>query len=280
MGKVTTAMAIAIVCLELLFGGKAPRTFGPPSLHCTLDDPSIDESSGIAPSLLHPGEFWTHNDDGARIEAWRFDSTGHCVKFTLPSGSNRDIEEVATARLNGITRIFLADIGDNLKQHLSVRIYAFEEPESGNPANYTTYTLNYPDGKHNAEAFWVDGRGSFWIVTKDATTAGVYRCASPKVGTNMMKRLGDVKINSGIGAGRLVTGGAISADQKHVVLRTYLGAWEYRMPSNGRWWQGSPVFVDLLPETQGEAICYSLDGSKILTTSEGSPCRVGQVPIK
>ncbi|MCH7944973.1 MAG: hypothetical protein IIC73_03025 [Armatimonadetes bacterium] len=75
--------------------------------------------------------------------------------------------------------------------------------------------------------------------------------------------------------GNQVTGADLSPDGKPVVLRTYTAALEYAVPTNFEdWTKNEPTQIRLALEVQGEAICYSKDGTHLITTSERAPCPV------
>jgi hypothetical protein len=281
------AAAFCIAGFECGDGSAAVQEeWSSPSLFATLKTNDIDESSGIAPSHLHPGEYWTHNDDGRVLEAFRFNAKGEAVKFTFPNQTNRDVEDMATAKIGGKAYVYLADIGDNQKQWSSIRIYRFEEPSAagGQISKVDVIEATYEDGKHNAEAFMVDPKtGAFWIVEKTSEgAAGIYWLEKPKPGNgNQFKKVGSLQIESPVQAAKSITGGAISADGTRVVIRTYLSAMEFAgSGAAAGWHEKDPKAIRLAIEGQGEAITYSLDGKSILTTSEGSPCPVSIVKRK
>ena len=71
--------------------------------------------------------------------------------------------------------------------------------------------------------------------------------------------------------------GEMSPDSKHVVIRTYLEAWEFDAPAKfDDWFKQKPRRIQTNFEFQGEGICYSRDGKALLTTSEGVPCLVSE----
>jgi len=261
------------------------RTFGQPQKATALRDPEINESSGIARSYAQPGLFYTHNDSGDKPRFWRFDLTGKTSgPFTLPGASAVDWEDMASAKLGEKPLLYFADIGDNAEKRSSVQIYVVEEPtvEKGSLDKVDTFELKYPDGPHNAEAFLVDPRsGDFTIVAKTAKGASkIFRLDRPsKAGSFTLDEVGSVEVGTGMDAAKLITAGDYSPDGKFVVLRSYLSAYEFDVPADGAWWKAKPRTIKTAAEMQGEAICYSLDGDQLITTSEFAPCPVSIVPI-
>jgi hypothetical protein len=68
----------------------------------------------------------------------------------------------------------------------------------------------------------------------------------------------------------LVTGGAVSPDGLHVVLRSYNEAWEWDAADGdlAAALTGLPRKVDLPDTKQGEAITYTSDGQALLAAGE------------
>jgi hypothetical protein len=193
---------------------------------------------------------------------------------------------MASAKLDGKPYLFMGDVGDNGEKRKSVTVYRIPEP-SGPSATVradAVYELTYPDGPHNAETLMVHPKtGDILIVTKaQKTKSQVFMLARPaSSGKFVLKEVGRIEPPYAIGPMKLVTGGAISPDGRHVILRTYLCAFEYDAPSDfDGWVKAKPRTVILNAEPQGEAITYTLDGKRLITTSEGSPCRVSAVPIR
>lgn len=284
------ALATGFSCSEAPEQGRAAsegRAFGEPSLAVELQDKAINESSGIAPSRLKLDWYLTHNDSGDTARFWRFDLNGTIEGPFVVKGANAvDWEDMASASLNGKHYVYLADIGDNKSKRESVQIYRVEEPsgKGGEVEKVEKWDLKYPDRAHNAESFMVHPKtGDMYIVTKNPQgNWQVFKLngnAAP--GSHTLKEIGRITPEATMEPARLATAGDISPDGKYVIVRTYAGAHEFAAPANfDDWVKAKPLAVRLNPEAQGEAVCYSLDGKKILTTSEFTPCRVSSVPVK
>jgi len=261
-----------------------------------LNDARLTESSGIAPSRVREGVYYTHNDSGdsARFFAFKLTSSADvhvrsegppsltlAVEYDLENVAAKDWEDIATAKLRGKSYVFCGDIGDNKSKRASIHVYRVPEPTGGGGKVRADMDieLTYPDGPHNAETLLVDpksGRISIVAKTQDRG-AGIYSLALPKKsGSYTLTRIGAVSIPAMLAPARLITGGAISADGKWVVLRTYVAAYEF--PNKGDWWKSKPRLVELNGDPQGEGITYSPDGKCFLTTSEGRPCKVSVIP--
>lgn len=264
----------------------AGRTFGEPKLAVKLSDEAVNESSGLARSYADPGWYYTHNDSGDSARFWKFDLKGGMAgPYTIPGAKAVDWEDMASASRNGKNYLYFADFGDNAERRASIQIYRIEEPKGSRATAIGTvdvFDLTYPDGPHNAESFLVNPlTEEFTIVAKTTQeNSGVYILKNPKPGPGKLIKAGSWKIGEAAEPARLTTGGDFSADGRYVVIRTYLAAYEFELPFSGEWWKTEPVKIKLASELQGEAIAYSLDGSKLLTTSEFKPCPVSTIEIK
>ncbi len=262
----------------------AKRTFGPPSLAATLGDPQISESSGIARSNRYGGWYYTHNDSGDSARFWRFNLKGQIVGPIAATGAQSiDWEDMASARIDGKDYLYFADIGDNAMQRAVIQVYRAEEPAPGaSTVVAERYDLTYPDGPHNAEAFVVHPQtGAFAIVVKGSVPRpNVYWLRASKPGAHQLELMGALAMPYASGESRLVTGGDASADGRFIVIRTYQAGFEFELGDSFESWIGSkPLRVGLAQELQGEAIGYSADGRRLVTTSEFSPCRISTVEI-
>lgn len=262
------------------------RTWGQPESLCELHDERVNESSGVAPSTRALGQFYTHNDSGDMARFFRFDRQGIQATYDLVGAKAVDWEDMASAKLDGKSWLYLGDIGDNGKRRPNITVYRVAEPQgpSGKLTRFDTYTLTYPDGPQNCEALFVHPRnGDLWLVTKDSNQSGVYRLPKPaRAGSYRLSKLGVIHPATGLGtSGRLVTGGSVDPMGKHVVLRTYTGALEYTVAGRfDDWWKAKPEFVRMPLDVQGEAVTYSRDGRSLVTTSEGSPCPVSILTLQ
>lgn len=264
------------------------RTFGKPEPMCRIEDPEVDESSGLAPSLTQPGVWYTHNDSGDVPRFFRFDESGKVTGvFTLEGAQAVDWEDMASARVGGKDYLYFGDIGDNAARRASIAVYRVEEPTGAGRAlaSFDRFDLTYPDGPHNCETLFVrPGTGDLYLVAKTPKgPAGVYRLdGTARPGKHELKRIGEINVPGALEPMRLITGGDGSPDGRFVVLRTYLGAYEYAAGSGeafDEWIAAKPTAIVLAGELQGEGIAYSRDGRWLVTSSERTPCPISRVPI-
>ena len=234
------------------------------------------ELSGLALSNSQAGVLWTHNDSGDRARLFAVAPDGRLLADVAVTGAEHlDWEDMAVGP--GDT-LYVGDIGDNAAKRSTVVVYRVREPRLAGGAPAATapaerLTLRYPDRPRDAEALLVDpSSGAVVIVTKSfGGVAGVYVVDDPGGNTTTtMRRAGRVSL----GIGEAVTAGAVSADGRTIVLRTYDRAFVWprrRGESLASALRRRPCAVraDLLAEGQGEALALSRDGRAFYTVPEG-----------
>lgn len=256
----------------------------PQAKRFSIDDPRITESSGVAMSPTNSNWLYTHNDSGDSARFFRVElSTQAVTDFKVNGAKAIDWEDMAAVKLAGRPYLYFADIGDNKSKRGSIHIYRVSEPtgKGGEVDVDLDLELTYPDGSHNAESVLVDSKsGDIQIVTKTSDgPSGIYRLAAPaRSGKFTLERLGEWDV-PGFGPAKLLTSGAISADNRYLALRTYLTGYEFEYAGHERdWFKRKPREIELAPMVQGEAIAYSTDGKSMIETSEGRPCPIAVIP--
>lgn len=248
---------------------------------CTIRDSRIGESSGLAAAgdLLY-----TVNDGGSRLRVFVLDRSCRVRRIVGAALDPYDVEDLARA---GDGTLWLADTGDNALGRSTV---ALERLRPDGTA--TLFRLSYPDGPHDAEALLLDRTGRPYIVTKEPLSSTVYTPVGAllvgrttplrKVTTLTLPPTGTEGGPVGSTSQVLVTGGAVSADGRLLVLRTYTDAYVWAAPDGDL---AAALRSDdrrriPLPSTaQGEAVAVSPDGQALLTSTEGVPGAVHEVPL-
>jgi hypothetical protein len=256
-------------------------SYAPAAELCRLQDPAVDESSGVSASSASDDILFTHNDSGDGARFYAFDRRGATVAtFTVTEAGAEDWEDMA----RGLTRdgrpaLFFADIGDNFRRRPSVTVYEVAEPDldrgsTGEAALVSRRHLRYDDGAHDAETLLVEPRsGDLLVVTKDRDgLSGVYRAAA---GDEVLRRVGEIRFDRLVrragSYAKAATSGDIAPDGQRVVVRTPFEAFEWDVGGDGvvAAFARTPRRI-ALPETkQGEAVAYTRDGRSLVTTSEG-----------
>ena len=240
----------------------------------TIKDPRITESSGLAASRLHPGVYWTHNDQDNGPYLYAVDgATGETVARVALSGvgTPRDVEAIAVGPGN---RIFVGDIGDNLGGTWPyVWIYELPEPKElrDQTVKATQYVVKYADGARDAESMVVHPKtGRVYIVDKNEDGGHLYEGPAKlsSSGTNVFRPTVPVDL--------WATDAAFSPDGEQLAVRGYLGGIWYA-------WNGGKIQRKgriSVPLGQGESATYTADGEKLLLGMEGanSPVKAEDAP--
>jgi hypothetical protein len=246
-----------VVAGALLFSLPVPLVVAAsPDVMCEFTDTRLNEISGMAPSQVHPGVMWVHNDSGdeARLYALRLSDCAVVGELTLRDVSARDFEGLASGvDAQGRPVLWVGDIGDNVDSWSDVSIYRIREPRNlGNrSAQVQRYRFTYEDRPHNAETILADPNSQqLWIVTK------------------LHKKLkkGEVNIAKKVGpASGLITDGAVKPDGSGFVLRDYFDAQFYAGLPTGELAEE----IQLPAQAQGEAIAWLPGEDALLIASEG-----------
>ena len=260
----------------------------------TLEEQAVRESSGLAASRRNPGVFWTHNDSGGGPLVYAFDRAGRSRgTWRVVGAQARDWEDIAVGPgpARGETYLYVGDIGDNERRREFVVVYRFPEPQAGGAggaratARAEAIRIRYPDGAHNAEALLVHPQtGDLYVVTKASEAAVVYKLAAPfdAAATHTLARVAELRGPDFFGA--LVTGGDFSPDGRRVALCDYAQGYELSLPEGAKSfdevWRQTPTAVSLGLRIQGEAVCYSPDGTSLLATSERRPTPLIEVKLR
>jgi hypothetical protein len=262
---------VATALLGLVLPASAQEVEGA-AVAVRLEDPRIQESSGLALSRRHPAVLWTHNDSGGGPQLYAVGPDGRTLAtLTLAGVEARDWEAMAAGRDDrGRPALFVGDIGDNQDLWPEVAVYRVAEPTRLRDATVPAvrYRLRYADGPRNAEALLVDPRSNrLYVATKESDGGGLYR-APARLRTdqvNLLHRVARVP--------PVITDGAFLPDGHGFVLRDYQGAYVYAAP-------GRRVGELPLPlQYQGESLTVAADGRSVLVGSEGPDSEVWRVPL-
>jgi Esterase-like activity of phytase len=270
-----------LLALALLLWAPHPALADSARALCTIRDQRIDESSGLAAS---GDRLWTVNDGGSRLRVFELSRSCRVLR-TIEAGIDPyDVEDLARA-VDGT--LWLADTGDNALNRSTVAVERLRPDGSA-----TRYRLTYPDGPHDAEALLLTPSGQLFVATKEPLTSDVYTPSGPlsaarptplrKVASTGFLPTGTAGGPVGTAGQVVVTGGAVSPDGRTVVLRTYTDAYVWAAPDGdvaAAIASGQPRRIPLPPTAQGEAVAFTPDGRSLLTSTEGVPAPVHEIPL-
>lgn len=263
----------------------APITTG------VVQDPAIDEASGLAASALNPGVFWVHNDSGdaPRVFAMRADGTV-LARYDLTGASATDWEDMARGPgpVPGADYLYLADIGDNSAARSFITVWRVPEPVVDpntigaelELAGAVALEMEYPAGAHDAETLLSDPlTGDLFVVTKCRSSAGctngvsrVFRYPFPHQ-DGIRVTLTEVATIPFSGPEFLhsATAGDVSSSGDRIAVRTYTQALLWRREPGDTIADAlatTPCPIAVPPEIQGETLAFSLDGASYSSVSE------------
>ena len=225
-----------------------------------VDVPEVTASTGLAADGVHD-VYWTVNRTGRSASA--VSSTG-ALKGTLGFGFT-PVDVEAMAVYSG--RLYIADIGDPQSARQQITVYRISDLTYGRTPMYRSWSLTYPDGAHDASAFFVTSKGRMYVVTKDSPGAIYAAPAAPSFGSvNQLTKVAS--------APAYVTDAAALADGRHVALRTYTSV---QVVDDTTF---TPTAAAELPvQYNGESLTTALDGSALLIGSLGPQPEVQSIPI-
>ncbi|MBN2590147.1 MAG: hypothetical protein JXA96_09810 [Sedimentisphaerales bacterium] len=239
---------------------------------------SIQEASGIVASRKNKSILWVHNDSGNSARVYAINYTGKLLgTFTIKDARCRDWEDIAIGPGpdKNSDYLYIGDIGDNEGKQSKITVYRIPEPNvNSNTSDKKikigppdVIELTYPDSPKDSETLLVDPlNGDIYIITKRNVFSRVYHAPYPQSTDKPTKMA-----HAGILPWGLATGGDVSPDGKQVIIRGPTSASIWKRPDNEPLWRvfpGEYLTIELIPEPQGEAICFDSNGLGFFTLSE------------
>lgn len=259
-------------------GFKAPVATG------MVMEEGLNEISGIAVSRRNARVVWVVEDSGNGGQVHALNDTGKLLATYSIGGAALDMEDLAVGPgPGGAPYLYIADIGDNTGSRTSVAIYRAPEPEVAFDQAAVSAALpmleplpfKYPDGPYNAEALIVDpATQDLYIITKDGFVKPntIYRLSAPHAPATMrtVEPLGATY--GGAGTDISVSAADMSADGKHIMVRSLRSATHYTRVTGvsiaDTILKGTACDAELAVEDKGESISFSSTG--YFSISEGT----------
>lgn len=255
------ALVLVVVVAALTRDAQAATDppLAPAQAVCTLTDPRISESSGLAVSRTHPGLLYTVNDSGHAAVVYVVDAaTCQSVGTTIVAANWRDTEALG---VDGAGNLWVADIGDNQTDRDDVSLWKLPEPGPGTHLTQATeYPIEYDGGSFDAETLLIDPTSDAkWIVTKRADGGQIF----PLIGITPDEVTEVEPLEERVAP--FLTDGSATPDGKFAVLRSGTQAFVHELDS----WTPRGV-VQLPPQHQGEGLTVEASGASYLIDSEGA----------
>jgi len=229
----------------------------------------IDEASGLADSYANAGFLWVNQDSDNPTKIYLLGHDGkHGKSIHIDNVTNRDWEEimVGDGPTAGKKYVYIGDIGDNQKQYDEYFIYRFEEPfiTTDTVKSIDKIRFKYDDGRHDAEAFFIDAAKNIYIIIKTTQeNAKVYQLSYPYSTTslNTATYIATLSYTGVVGASYNSSG--------ELLVKTYNNIFYYQSNQSVlNTLKGSYSTLSYQIEPQGEAISFANNGSGFYTLSE------------
>ena len=262
-----------------------------------LENPKIDEASGLARSQRETGVLWTVNDDG-KARLFALDTSGlDRSDVDLGKANNKDWEDLASFTLDGDPYLVVADIGDNLGRRKKVTLYVAKEPGTSKDKTKVDWHVDfeYPNGPRDAEAVAVDiDNERVLILSKRDIPPSLYEVPLRSDDRVTARWLGtveslprpsrrDVEFASRTKDWHWQpTGMDISADNRAAVILTYRAVYYYLRQPGQDWFEAlnsEPVRVGLGNFRNAEAVAFGDDARTVYVTGEDRHARLLRVDL-
>ena len=261
------------------------EVWGAPEVVATINDPSLDEISGMVMSRHHPGVLWVHEDSGAGPVLTALNTDGEALAtLTLLGASSVDWEDLALAPCGDTDCLWVGDFGDNSENRTDVQLLRVTEPtltEAGGAleASATPLPYRYSEGPQDAEALLVTGDGQPYVLTKRTdATSHIYRV--PTEGGDLAERVATIRTGTTDGLPTATTAADLWPDDSRLLVRGYLYSFELTLGPEGLAGAESATHTAVTTgvELQGEAIAYDAVGRAIWHIGEGVNPPIWRIP--
>ncbi len=237
-----------------------------------VQDPALDELSGLAVSRLNPGIVWTHEDSGGAAELYALDATGATVATVHVTGvANEDWEDLAIAPCAAGWCLVVGDIGDRGTDRAAFAVLRVVEPLLDGTREYSVLPdvlpYTWPGTVEDAESLALFPDGTPLILSKRTdATAGLYRLPAGARVLEPLASVGTGPPDEDLAA--RATAADLSTDGATLLLRTYFHLYELdlREPTA----PGPAVEIPFALEPQGEAVAYDPVRGGFWQVSEGA----------
>jgi hypothetical protein len=265
-----------------------------PAVVGQIEDPELDEISGLVESWHQPGVFFVHNDSGDSPRFFAIDRRGRVLaELELPDVPLLlDAEDIALGPgPGGAPFVYLGDTGNNFASmglgipRLKAVLYRVPEPHISNAAQHVKLelrdafpiVLTFPNGARDVEAFFVDPwSGDLVMISKQPNGRSQILSASAALlaaGGGELRLAGELVFGRGaLGGSPMPTAASITRDGSAILVRTYSSVFLFRRRA------GEPAPAALLrapeplpapAERGGEAIGFTERGAAFVTVPEG-----------
>jgi hypothetical protein len=271
-----------------------PGCTAEPSAIGRVDEPELDEISGVVESRADPRVLFVHNDSGDSPRFFAIDRRGRLLAElsleTVPV--LLDAEDIAIGPgVGGGHFIYLGDTGNNFASfgfgipRRTAVLYRVAEPAvplTSGGAKLELYdafriVLRFPDGARDVEAFFIEPTsGELYLLTKQDDGRSQLLTASAAMlaaSGGELRLLGEIRLGEGSARqASMPTAASISGDGRMILIRTYSTVLLFRRAAGESILTALSRAPERLPpprEAQGEAITWVDRDTAFITISEG-----------
>ena len=247
----------------------------------------LNEASGLAQSHSNSNYLWSHNDSGGAPHLFLFNMKGEdSGRLIFENALNRDWEDMSIGKgpIDGLSYLYVADIGDNNAVRNVLSIYRTPEPnlkESKIPltstiieSDYDKLDFVYEDGARDAEAIFVDPNSKdIYIVTKREPEVRLYKVSYPQE----LERVDTARFLTTIPY-TFITAADLSFSGNELLVKNYENVYYWKRTKGETimdMLSKVPLRLTYQSEAQGEAVAWSIDGARYFTISESD----GETPV-
>lgn len=221
----------------------------------------VKEVSGI---IWHNNLIWSIQDSGNSNEVFGFSISGEMKdKVEVNDASNVDWEDITTDK-NG--NLYIGDFGNNDNDRRNLAIYKLAVSDYSKVSEKITFY--YPEQKdfpakkmdklYDCEAFFLY-QNHFYLFTKNRSkgfdgTSLIYKIPAI-AGNHAAKLIGKIKTCSNYNS-CVITGAAISPDEKKVVLLSHDRIWLLENYKGDNFGAGTMKELELNHYSQKEGVCF------------------------
>lgn len=270
----------------------------------TIQNKTLDEISGMAPSRYQSTILWMINDSGNKSELHAVKLDGTLVATYQLNVDNEDWEDMSAFQIGDTSYLVIGDIGDNDSVRKTCHLYFLKEPDINKTRTGETIKMNvdwtihftYADGPKDCESLAVDTKNSeILLLSKRKKPPAFYKIPLLPFHQNrtdyaekIMDLVSlpspskqDMKMIPNLKYGNQPTSMDISPVTGDLVVQTYKTAYLFKNHDNKESRDlDHPLPMTLPPLRQGEAICFGQDGKSIFVTSEKIPAPVYHITRK
>ena len=250
-----------------------------------IENNIIEEASGLVESVENSNSLWTHNDGGDGPFLYLISSFDAKIlkKISLVGIKNEDWEDLAIGPSilgDTSTYIYLGDIGDNKKNKTIKKIHFFREPKIKDFDNELIEindikTISFYSEKkiENFETLMVDPNSKelFLIAKNKKKKQNIYKIDTENIEIDEIQKAKKYLTLNLKNLKGEITGGEISRNGQKCLIKTYKNVFLWERKKDEKWkniWSQAPKILKYIPESQGEAICWSNDENAYFTLSE------------